>query len=195
MRISIRLTALAVLLGISGTASAAADAPLNSYAGQEARAIKSLSDAEVAGLLSGKGAGLAKAAELNGYPGPAHVLELAAPLKLDAAQMEATRSLMTAHRSRARQLGAELVASERALDALFADRQADLASIDRATQRAGELQARLRSEHLTTHLTQTALLSAEQVRRYNELRGYADAEPRVAPAADNTSPVPSGHRH
>ena len=191
----IKFTALAALLSIAGGASAAVDAPANPYAGQEALSIKSLSDAEVAGLLSGKGAGLAKAAELNGYPGPAHVLELAAPLKLDANQLEATRQLMAVHRSRASQLGAELLAAERALDALFAQQRADPASIDRATQRVGGQQARLRAEHLTTHLTQTALLSAEQVRRYRELRGYADADPSVAPASGNTSPSHSGHRH
>jgi hypothetical protein len=38
-------------------------------------------------LLSGQGSGFAKPAELNGYPGPAHVLELAGPLGLDAPQL------------------------------------------------------------------------------------------------------------
>ena len=52
----------------------AADAP---YAGQQARAIKSLSDEDIAALLKGEGMGMAAAAELNGYPGPAHVLQLA----------------------------------------------------------------------------------------------------------------------
>jgi len=42
------------------------------YAGQEKRQISSLSQQDVDDLLGGKGWGLAKPAELNGYPGPAH---------------------------------------------------------------------------------------------------------------------------
>ena len=67
----------------------AASAPVNSqspYVGQESREIKALSPQEISDYLSGKGMGLAKAAELNGYPGPAHVLELAAQLDLTPVQ-------------------------------------------------------------------------------------------------------------
>lgn len=175
--------------------SAVAGATRNRYAGQHARPIKSLSEQEVAGLLAGQGAGLAKAAELNGYPGPAHVLELAGPLQLEAPQLSATRQLMTQHKDRASRLGAELVSAERALDALFAQRQADPAAVDAATLQVGVVQARLRAEHLTTHLTQTALLSGEQVRRYNELRGHAGSQPDAAPSINDASPPTTGHRH
>ena len=143
------------------------------YAGQQTRAIKALSDAGVAALKDGAGAGFAKAAELNGYPGPTHVLELAGPLQLDARQREATQRLMTEHRARARRLGAELIAAEAALDGLFARKQADVRQVDAATQRIGALQARLRAEHLNTHLAQASILSEAQVRRYAALRGYA----------------------
>jgi len=46
-------------------------------AGQQERPIKSLSEAEIQGYLNGEGRGLAKVAELNHYPGPQHVLDLA----------------------------------------------------------------------------------------------------------------------
>jgi hypothetical protein len=65
-------------------ASGVAWAQTSPYAGQEQRPIKALSDQEVAALLAGQGAGFAKAAELNGYPGPMHVLELADRLALSA---------------------------------------------------------------------------------------------------------------
>ena len=48
------------------------------YTGQEARGIKALSQDDIEGLLSGAGTpfgGMAKPAELNGYPGPRHVLD------------------------------------------------------------------------------------------------------------------------
>src|SRR5689334_17464381 len=59
-----------------------ADAPVAPYAGQQTRTIKALSPADVAALLKGEGMGMAKAAELNGYPGPLHVLTLSQELKL-----------------------------------------------------------------------------------------------------------------
>ena len=63
----------------------------SAYVGQQTRAIKSLSEQDVDDLLAGRGTGFAKAAELNGYPGPAHVLELREPLTLSEAQLGATQ--------------------------------------------------------------------------------------------------------
>lgn len=165
----------------AGTATAQTASP---YAGEQARQIKALSEQETLALLQGQGAGLARAAELNGYPGPMHTLELRQPLALTPEQAEATAALMRAHKGRARELGAALVDAERRLDALFAERRADVATVESATRDVALLQARLRAEHLSTHLSQTALLSPEQVRRYAELRGYAA-----------TAPAEPAHRH
>jgi len=182
------LGALAIVAAAGSVQSETTPSP---YAGQQARDIKSLSDSDIKGLLEGSGAGYAKAAELNAYPGPAHVLELSTQLHLDASQEAATRELLAAHQARARSLGAELVMAERELDQLFANQHANSAAVDRATQRIGLLQARLRAEHLKTHLSQTALLSADQVRDYAVLRGYAPATPGAAPS----DAAPSHHHH
>jgi Spy/CpxP family protein refolding chaperone len=162
------ITALALLM-----ACGAALAQTSPYAGQEARPIKALSDEELAGLAQGRGAGFAKAAELNGYPGPMHVIELSDGLALTPEQRGASEALMHGHKARARELGARLIDAERALDRLFAERQADAARVDAATRRVGELHAALRAEHLKAHLEQTALLSPRQIERYQVLRGYA----------------------
>lgn len=143
------------------------------YAGEQRRAIKALSAPEEKAWLDGEGQGLAKAAELNGYPGPAHVLELAEPLALTPAQASATRELLARHKAQVRALGAELVDAERRLDTLFASKQADAAAVDRLTGSISALQARVRASHLVTHIEQTALLRPEQVERYQRLRGYA----------------------
>lgn len=158
-------------LALAFVATAAAQA--GPYAGQEARPIKALSEQDMAALAQGLGQGYAKAAELNGYPGPMHVLEHARGLELSAEQHAATERLMREHRARARELGAQVIDAERALDRLFAERQADAPAVDAATRRVGELQAALRAEHLNTHLAQTALLSPPQIERYQALRGYA----------------------
>lgn len=142
------------------------------YAGEQHREIKALPAAEQRGWLEGQGMGLARTAELNGYPGPMHVLELAQPLQLSAQQLQASRELMHGHKAEARALGAQLVEAERRLDLAFRERQVQESTLAGLTEEIGMLQARIRASHLRTHLAQTALLSREQVARYNELRGY-----------------------
>lgn len=155
-------------------AEARADKP-SPYAGQERRRIRALSPDEVDSLLAGKGMGYAKAAELNGYPGPKHVLELAEELALTAEQRQQTEILFASMAAEAKTLGAELVAAEAALDADFRQRQVSSTSLAQSLQAIAALQGRLRQAHLQAHLQQTALLSSEQVQRYSELRGYGSA--------------------
>jgi hypothetical protein len=177
------LTSSVTAQGIPASASA------TPYAGQQKRSIKALSEDDIAGLLAGQGAGLAKAAELHGYPGPAHTLELKGPLGLTAKQIVATEELMAAHKARARELGEAVVQAELELDTLFAARQATPAKVHEATRNVALLQAKLRAEHLNTHLAQTALLSPEQALRYAELRGYAAAAPAASAGPGH------GHKH
>ena len=152
--------------------SAAQGAQASPYAGEQAREIKSLSPSDIRALQTGAGMGYAKAAELNGYPGPMHVVELAHPLRLSGAQRSASEQLLTSHKAKARALGEQLLAAERALDAAFASQQIDASRITVLTQQIGALQAALRAEHLHTHLQQTALLSTQQIASYQSLRGY-----------------------
>jgi hypothetical protein len=182
--ISALSTALVVALPAAAQQHAAPAPGQSPYAGEQSRPIKALAERDVAGLLAGSGAGHAKAAELNGYPGPAHVIELRDRLALSSEQLQASRALMAGHQARARALGRELVEAERRLDALFAGRRAQPDAVDAATADIGRLQARLRAEHLNTHLQQTALLRPEQVQAYNEARGYtaAAATGAAAPA-------------
>ncbi|NRF71196.1 hypothetical protein HLB44_29805 [Aquincola sp. S2] len=181
------LTAGLTTLVLVASTAASAQGHANAYAGEQNRSIKSLSERDIAALIDGQGAGLAKAAELNGYPGPAHTLELRAQLALSSEQAAATERLMSEHKQRARDLGARLVEAERRLDVLFADRRASAESVEDAARDVGQLQARLRAEHLKTHLAQTALLSGEQVRTYNQLRGYAAAVPEPTPSGSDAS--------
>ncbi len=151
------------------------------YAGQQQRDIKSLSAQDLQAYAQGQGHGFAKAAELNGYPGPLHVLELASELGLDDQQRQQSEALMAWHRSEARRLGQELIEAERALDRAFASRSIDADALQRLTQDAGMKHARLRAEHLRTHLAQTALMTPLQIARYNSLRGYDTAHRQHTP--------------
>src|SRR5215813_3350073 len=117
----------------------AADMP---YAGQEVRTIKALSDDDIAALSNGEGMGMAKAAELNGYPGPKHVLDLAQQLQLTDAQRHDVQAIFDRMSAAAKPLGAELIAEEQALDQLFANGAITLDRLAAATARIAELQGR-----------------------------------------------------
>ena len=147
-------------------------APTSAYVGEQGRQIKALSAQETQDLLDGKGMGLARAAELNRFPGPMHVLELAQPLQLTPAQREATSALIARHKAQVRELGAKLVEAERALDRAFAAGTINATELSALLQRIGTAQTAVRESHLQTHLAQTALLSPAQVKQYSVLRGY-----------------------
>src|SRR5262245_20558635 len=152
---------LCVVTLLSGAAWAQSQSP---YVGQQFREIKALSPREISDYLSGKGIGLAKAAELNGYPGPAHVLELAAQLDLTPEQKTKTEALFKKMQARAISLGTELIEEERALDRLFASHAVNSESIGQALARIGRLQGQVRQVHLDAHIEQTALLTPAQGR-------------------------------
>ena len=148
------------------------------YAGQEARAIKTLSTEDIEGYLTGQGMGLAKAAELNHYPGPKHALALADELGLEESQRRRAQRFFEEMEADAIALGRKVVDKERALDALFAEEKAAEGDIRPLLREIGDLQADLRLVHLKAHLKMKALLTAEQVAHYDQLRGYdADAPP------------------
>lgn len=142
------------------------------YAGQESRPVKSLSEAEVEAYLSGRGAGLAKPAELNSYPGPMHVLELAGELQLSAAQRAETERVFARMRDEAARLGRLVVEGEAGLNRLFAEEKANEENVRRGAAEVARLQGELRAVHLRAHLETKRLLSPRQIKKYDELRGY-----------------------
>lgn len=142
------------------------------YTGHQDREIKALAPATVEALLRGDGMELALAAELNGYAGPKHALELATPLGLSPDQREAVRRVHRAMQEAATRIGAEIVALERTLDTEFRRRSIDAERLEALTARIATLQGRLRATHLAAHLALDRILTPEQQARYAELRGY-----------------------
>jgi Spy/CpxP family protein refolding chaperone len=142
------------------------------YAGEEGRDIKALSAADIDAYLTGQGMGFAKAAELNGYAGPKHVIELATELSLTAEQRARTQALFASMQTKAVALGRRLVDEERKLDRLFASATVTPASLQESVARIGTLQADVRAAHLEAHLEQAKILTPEQRTRYLHLRGY-----------------------
>ena len=175
MRRSLPAAALAAALTFATAAAQHSPQP-SPYSGQQVRDIKALSDREVADLLAGRGMGMARAAELNGHPGPMHVLELRDRLGLTPEQEAAVRASFARMDAAAKPLGAELVERERALDHAFAAKAVTPDALRAMTADIGGLQGRLRAVHLAAHVEMRAVLSDEQVRAYDALRGYSRAE-------------------
>jgi hypothetical protein len=142
------------------------------YAGMQERAVKALSPEQIADLKAGRGMGLALAAELNGYPGPLHVLELGTMLGLSSEQTKRTRELYESMKAEAIAAGDALISAERTLDRAFAERAITPDALEQLTARVGEAQGKLRAVHLKYHITMADLLSPAQMERYSSLRGY-----------------------
>lgn len=154
------------------------------YAGEETRTIKSLSDEDLEEIGRGGGWGLARAAELNGVPGPTHLLELADDIGLTAQQRNAIEAIRAQMQADAILAGERFVAAEQALDLAFQQGAPDAAMLAQLVQEAGDARAALRLVHLSAHLLTLPLLTEGQVSQYSILRGYSD---------DPCASVPQGH--
>ena len=147
------------------------------YAGMQTRSIKALSEQQIADLKAGRGMGLALPAELNGYPGPVHVLELSDQIGLSAEQKARVQALFESMKAEAVPLGAKLLEQEAALNEQFASRSVTPESLKTVTAAIGVTQGELRDTHLKYHLQTAQILTPDQMQRYSELRGYGSTVP------------------
>ena len=144
------------------------------YAGMQSRPVKALSEQQVADLQAGRGMGLALAAELNGYPGPSHVLELADKLDLSPDQRGQVQRLFDSMKAEAVPLGSKLIEQESSLDRQFATHAITPEILKVATAEVAMTQGALRETHLKYHLATVRILTPDQMQRYAGLRGYGD---------------------
>jgi len=177
---------LCALALVSLSVAATESASPSKYAGQQTRAIKGLSPEDIAELRRGGGWGLALAAELNGLPGPAHLLELSDQIPLTQEQVVQLTELYENMRDRAIIAGASLIENERELDQQFKTGTIDDARLREQLRKIAESRMNLRYIHLSTHLRTPKILGQAQIARYNELRGYTTDD-------DPCSKVPAGH--
>ena len=163
-----------IVLSMAGSAMAA-DGLTSPYRDQAASEIRALTPQEIADFRDGRGMGLARAAELNGYPGPRHVLDAAraGQLHLTAAQSRTVQGLFDRMAQQAQRLGGEILREEQSLESEFRAGRIQETDLRARVARIAALQGQLRAVHLRTHLETRAALTEQQVRHYNELRGYS----------------------
>lgn len=154
------------------------------YEGFEAREITSLSEQDIEALRKGSGWGLALPAELNGFPGPAHVLELAQELNLSDNQKQDVTAIYDAMLIDAISAGEALINAELQLDEGFKSSRLNAGKLRQLIDDAEAARADLRYVHLSRHLMTVEILDADQVAAYAELRGYT---------SNPCASVPEGH--
>lgn len=169
--------------GMAAPAAATSAASMAGYSPEE----------RAAGLREGRGMGLAMPAEGNGYPGPRHVLEVADQIGLSADQRARTQALFDGMQGKARRLGAQLLAQEAELDAMFSEHRATPALLEAAAHRIGETEAALKVTHLRTHLAMMDILTPDQVGRYVAARRAGGGSGRTRPTSDASAPTSHGH--
>lgn len=168
------ILALAILLA---PAPSRAQAPSPSpYVSNHSDVVKTLTPDEAKGLLEGEGMGLARPAEMNGFPGPRHVLDLADSLALTADQRARIEAIRAAMSEEAVARGRRIVDGERALDAAFAGGVPTEASIREILASIEADRGALRLAHLRAHLATAEILDRHQVHAYARLRGYGGHE-------------------
>ena len=155
------------------------------YAGLEKRTVSSLSNEDIADLETGAGWGLALPAELNGYPGPRHILELQDELELSETQIAKVEELFAAMQQEAIEAGQTFIAAEENLDEVFRNNAADRDKLAIAISESANARANLRFIHLSQHLETVTMLTEDQITKYNTLRGYGNDDPCLN--------VPEGH--
>ena len=94
-------------------------------------------------------------------------------LELSADQRDRVKALFDSMKAEAQPLGSKLIAQETELDRLFASRTVTPDRLKASTAAIALTQGELRGTHLKYHLSTADILSAGQMRKYAELRGYA----------------------
>jgi hypothetical protein len=155
------------------------------YVGEEIREIKSLSERDIEQLNQGRGWGLAKVAELNGVPGPKHLLEMKKEISLNSDQVRKITKLFSNMQQKAIPLGKKLIKYERDLNLAFSKRTIDSKSLAKKLAHIANIRSDLRFVHLKSHLMSLPILSKKQLVQYNILRGYSSADP--------CKKIPNGH--
>ncbi|MGH6689848.1 MAG: Spy/CpxP family protein refolding chaperone [Gammaproteobacteria bacterium] len=121
-------------------------------------------------VAGGRGAGMAFAADQNGYPGPMHILELRERLALTADQVAKAEALMRAMFDESRPKSARLLDAEARLRRLFAAGGADESAIRTAVADVERARTDVRLVHLLTHVRARDLLTEQQRRLYHDAR-------------------------
>jgi Spy/CpxP family protein refolding chaperone len=121
-------------------------------------------------LEKGAGAGMAKYADLNGYPGPKHILEIQDTLKLSEQQKTRIQVIFYEMKANAVAKGKLIIEKEEKLEALFREGKASGLEVNSLAREIGKLRGDLRAVHMNAHIKAKNALTKEQAALYNSIR-------------------------
>jgi hypothetical protein len=180
-----KLFLLSLVLGGALASAAPSESP---YKNQTQNQIKSLTKDDLDGLRKGSGTpfgGMAKAAELNGLPGPRHALDFKEQLDLSPQQVKQLTSVFEKMHAKATTIGKELIEIESSMDKKLKNRELTPKALQVLVDRSAKKYGELRFSHLVAHLDTADVLSKDQISAYNRLRGYSSGDPCQS--------IPQGH--
>jgi hypothetical protein len=157
------------------------------YVDERSTEIRGFTGKEIQDLRDGAGMGLARAAELNSYPGPRHLLDAVQQGRFETRgdQLKRLTEIFEGMKREAQRIGAAILGEEARLEAAFRSGAMTDGELRSRVSRIAQLQGELRSAHLAAHLATRAILTEQQIEEYNKLRGYTP----------NTSDDGSPHQH
>lgn len=136
--------------------------------------IRGLDQDTIEGYLTGKGLGQALPAELNGYPGPRHTIDMAEELELTEEQLAQVQALFDDMQSAVIPLGDKYLESVAELELAFREDTITDEYLHSQLEKITGIEAQMRYVHLSTHLATIDILSHDQIMQYNMMRGYGD---------------------
>lgn len=185
LKLSISVVAIVALgtIALAGSSLSGLSNAQSPHITQLDNPVRGLDAQEVDDLLNGRGAGYARTAELNSYPGPRHVLDLRQELALSTEQEQQIEIIFRRMNTEAKQVGQNIVELEQQFSNTFAQGAISESEIEEQTQQLAMLYGQYRAIHLQPHLEVQRLLSPDQIAKYDELRGYSSASVQLTPSS------------
>lgn len=142
---------------------------------QQAPKPGAMSAPEAIAVMAGEDAGLARLADVHGWPGPRTVLANAEALNLAPDQVRIAENIEAEFEIEAREIALAWLAVEAELDEAFRSGRASKGKVQALTQQSGALRAELRALQLSAHIEMRPNLTRDQLESYSRLPEIAAA--------------------
>lgn len=120
-------------------------------------------------LLKGEGSPQLKGIDAYGYPDPNRVLTFASTLNISSEQKSSLEKIAAEMKTRAKELGQQIVRVESELDEAFKSGMVGDRSVRDDAESIGRMRGRLRGVYLAAYLGARKVLTAAQIDMYKKL--------------------------
>ncbi len=136
--------------------------------------IPSLTIKQYNAYKNGDNLELAKEAEINHFPDPFYVLSFEKDLGLTATQKTQIQAIQNSRKFKAVEMGRFILDQEKKLNELFSSYKINEGMLIFYTNKIGLYHGELKNAHLKAHYATRKILSLEQIKKYDKLRGISN---------------------